>query len=425
MKVAIVGTGGREHCLGYRISSSEECEKIYFLSGNAGTTAVGENVEVNQGDNQAILKFCQEKSIDFVIIGPEKPLVDGLSDMLRENNITVFGPSGNAARIESEKSYAKMIMKKYSVPTAEYKEYSRSERGEVLEYLKKVSYPVVIKADGLAAGKGVLICGSYAESESAINDIFQSNIFGSSGDKVIIEEFLKGEEATIFAITDGEGYVTLPAAQDHKRIGDGDTGKNTGGMGAYAPAPVITPLLLEEIKRNIIEPTLKGLRAENNPFTGCLYCGLMITQEGPKVIEFNCRFGDPETQVVLPIVEGDFLRLLYSAATGKLDAKSVWYGSKSAVCVVAASQGYPDKYESGFPIKGLGTLDSEKYYAFHSGTKSMNNVVLTNGGRVLGLTAILGENNLRLAIKEAYSGIEKIDFKNIYYRKDIGSKALK
>lgn len=424
MRVAIVGTGGREHCLGYRISSSEQCEKIYFLSGNAGTSAVGENVEISQSDNQAILQFCQDKKIDFVIIGPEKPLVDGLSDLLRGNNIAVFGPSAKAARIESEKSYAKMIMNKYSVPTAAYKEYSRSESKEALDYLRKASYPVVIKADGLAAGKGVLICSSFYESESAINDIFQSNIFGSSGDKVIIEEFLEGEEATVFAITDGENYVTLPAAQDHKRIGDGDTGKNTGGMGAYAPAPVITPPLLEEIKRSIIEPTLTGLRSENNPFTGCLYCGLMITPEGPKVIEFNCRFGDPETQVVLPIVEGDFLGLLYSAASGKLDAKSVWYGSKSAVCVVAASQGYPDKYESGLPIKGLADLDPDKHYAFHSGTKFLNNEVTTNGGRVLGLTAILNENNLRLTIDEAYSAMKKISFKNIYYRKDIGSKAL-
>jgi len=425
MKVAIVGTGGREHCLGYRIGSSEDCDKIYFISGNAGTIALGENVEINQNDSKAILKFCIDNGVDFVIIGPEKPLVDGLSDLLRADNITVFGPSGTAARIESEKSYAKMIMKKYSIPTADYKEYSREERTEALEYLSKVTYPVVIKADGLAAGKGVLICGSYEESEIAINDIFENNIFGSSGDKVIIEEFLQGEEATIFVITDGENYVTLPAAQDHKRIGDGDTGKNTGGMGAYAPAPVMTPLLLEEIKRSIIEPALRGLREENNPFTGCLYCGLMITHLGPKVIEFNCRFGDPETQVVLPIVEGNILRLLYSAAIGKLEEDSVWYGNKTAVCIVAASDGYPDKYESGFVIQGLEDLNTEKFQTFHSGTKVVNNEILTNGGRVLGLTAILEENNLKLAIKQAYSGIEKIHFNNIYYRKDIGHKALK
>ncbi|HPO57035.1 MAG TPA: phosphoribosylamine--glycine ligase [Ignavibacteriaceae bacterium] len=425
MKVAIIGNGGREHCIGYRIKSSPDCDRLYFIKGNGGTKSIGENIDIDEGKSDEVVKFCLENEVEFVIIGPEKPLVEGLADLLRNAGITVFGPSGNAARIESEKSYAKMIMKKYGVPTANYREFTRSGKSEAIDYLRAIPHPIVIKADGLAAGKGVIICKRFEESESAIKEIFEDNIFGKSGDRIVVEEFLEGEEATIFAITDGERYITLPAAQDHKRIGDGDTGKNTGGMGAYAPAPIITANLLEEIKSRIIEPTLDGLRKEKNSFSGCLYCGLMITKEGPKVIEYNCRFGDPETQVVLPIIEGDLLKLLYSCATGKIDENTVWYGGKSAVCVVAASKGYPENFERGFEISGLEKLNTDQYYVFHSGTKFEGDKLITNGGRVLGLTALLKENNIAKGIKLAYKGMGEISFKNIYYRNDIAQKALK
>ncbi len=425
MKVAIIGNGGREHCIGYRIKSSPDCDRLYFIKGNGGTKSIGENIDIDEGKSDEVVKFCLENEVEFVIIGPEKPLVEGLADLLRNAGITVFGPSGNAARIESEKSYAKMIMKKYGVPTANYREFTRSGKSEAIDYLRAIPHPIVIKADGLAAGKGVIICKRFEESESAIKEIFEDNIFGKSGDRIGVEEFLEGEEATIFAITDGERYITLPAAQDHKRIGDGDTGKNTGGMGAYAPAPIITANLLEEIKSRIIEPTLDGLRKEKNSFSGCLYCGLMITKEGPKVIEYNCRFGDPETQVVLPIIEGDLLKLLYSCATGKIDENTVWYGGKSAVCVVAASKGYPENFERGFEISGLEKLNTDQYYVFHSGTKFEGDKLITNGGRVLGLTALLKENNIAKGIKLAYKGMGEISFKNIYYRNDIAQKALK
>ncbi|NLH59856.1 MAG: phosphoribosylamine--glycine ligase [Ignavibacteriales bacterium] len=425
MKVAIIGNGGREHCIGYRIKSSPDCDRLYFIKGNGGTKSIGENIDIDEGKSDEVVKFCLENEVEFVIIGPEKPLVEGLADLLRNAGITVFGPSGNAARIESEKSYAKMIMKKYGVPTANYREFTRSGKSEAIDYLRAIPHPIVIKADGLAAGKGVIICKRFEESESAIKEIFEDNIFGKSGDRIVVEEFLEGEEATIFAITDGERYITLPAAQDHKRIGDGDTGKNTGGMGAYAPAPIITANLLEEIKSRIIEPTLDGLRKEKNSFSGCLYCGLMITKEGPKVIEYNCRFGDPETQVVLPIIEGDLLKLLYSCATGKIDENTVWYGGKSAVCVVAASKGYPENFERGFEISGLEKLNTDQYYVFHSGTIFEGDKLITNGGRVLGLTALLKENNIAKGIKLAYKGMGEISFKNIYYRNDIAQKALK
>lgn len=425
MKVAIIGNGGREHCIGYRIKSSPDCDRLYFIKGNGGTKSIGENIDIDEGKSDEVVKFCLENEVEFVIIGPEKPLVEGLADLLRNAGITVFGPSGNAARIESEKSYAKMIMKKYGVPTANYREFTRSGKSEAIDYLRAIPHPIVIKADGLAAGKGVIICKRFEESESAIKEIFEDNIFGKSGDRIVVEEFLEGEEATIFAITDGERYITLPAAQDHKRIGDGDTGKNTGGMGAYAPAPIITANLLEEIKSRIIEPTLDGLRKEKNSFSGCLYCGLMITKEGPKVIEYNCRFGDPETQVVLPIIEGDLLKLLYSCATGKIDENTVWYGGKSAVCVVAASKGYPENFERGFEISGLEKLNTDQYYVFHSGTIFEGDKLITNGGRVLGLTALLKENNIARGIELAYKGMGEISFKNIYYRNDIAQKALK
>jgi len=424
MNVLLIGSGGREHAIALKIKQSNKLSALFCSPGNPGTENIARNVSMSINDNQSVLNFCTNNKIDLVVIGPEQPLVDGLADYLRNSGIKVFGPSTKAAQIESSKVFAKKIMIEAGVPTAKYIEFSESQLNQTIEYLNNVTYPLVIKADGLAAGKGVLICNSKLEAQSAIKEIFELKIFGKSGSKIIIEEFLVGEEASIFAITDGEHFVCLPAAQDHKRSGDGDTGKNTGGMGAYAPAPIITKILLEQVEREIIEPTLKKMRETGNKFVGCLYAGLMITESGPKVIEFNCRFGDPETQVVLPILDGDFLQLLYSAADGNLDKNSVKYSGGSSVCIVAVSAGYPNDYNRGFEISGL-DFSEDEILIYHAGTKKENNRILTNGGRVLGITSVLKTFDLVQAQKKAYEAIKKIHFDGMYYRKDIGEKAFK
>ncbi len=424
MNVLVIGSGGREHAIALAISKSKKSGKLFCAPGNPGTKSIAENISLNISDHKNVIEFCTSKEIDLVIIGPEQPLVYGLADSLRENSILVFGPSSNAARIESSKSFAKEIMTNVGVATAAYKEFSAEQFNETISYLKKSKYPLVLKADGLAAGKGVIICEDFSLAEKAVKDFFVDKIFGSSGDKIIIEEFLTGEEASVFAITDGENFVCLSAAQDHKRIGDYDTGKNTGGMGAYAPAPIVTEELQYKIEKEIIAPTLNELKRSGNKFIGCLYAGLMITESGPKVIEFNCRLGDPETQVVLPLIEGDFLELLYSAANGNVEKNLIKYSGGCSVCVVASSGGYPDKYEKGFVINGLDLTD-ENIIIYHAGTSEKNGDILTNGGRVLGVTSVINTNDLRTAKKIAYQAIEKISFKSMYYRKDISDKAFK
>jgi phosphoribosylamine---glycine ligase len=423
MNVLLIGSGGREHALAYKIHQSKSLDTLYLLPGNPGMKELGINVDINLRDFNSITKFCFDKSIDLVVIGPEQPLVDGMSDYLRENSINVFGPSKKAADIEAQKSFAKNLMVKYNIPTSGYVEFNAAEQDKSFEYIKTQKYPLVIKADGLAAGKGVLICSSVTEAENAIKDIFVDKVFGASGDKLIIEEFMYGEEASIFAITDGKDFICLPSAQDHKRIGDNDTGKNTGGMGAYSPAPVVTKEILSWVEEKIIAPTIKGMENEGCKFVGCLYCGLMITSEGPKVVEFNCRFGDPETQVVLPILEGDFLQLLFSASTGSLDKNAVTYSRGSAVCVVAASKGYPDSFNKGFEITGLNDVEND-IVVFQAGTKETDGKVVTNGGRVLGVTAITKETDFKLAKQKAYAALDKIHFDGIYFRKDIADRAI-
>jgi phosphoribosylamine--glycine ligase len=309
------------------------------------------------------------------------------------------------------------------VPTAKYIEFNSAMYGKAREYIKDKKYPCVIKADGLAAGKGVVICNTADEAEKTLQSFFVDKIFGESGENILIEEMLVGEEASVFAITDGKNFVCLPASQDHKRIGNGDTGKNTGGMGAYAPAPIVTKELMEEIAIKIIAPTIHALNAEGKKFIGCLYAGLIFTEKGAKVIEFNCRFGDPETQAVLPLLEGDFLKLLLSAASGEIDKEVIKYNGGSSVCVVAASSGYPESFKKGFKIFGLNDL-TEDCVVFHAGTKILDNKIVTNGGRVLGVTSVLKENNLAEAKKKAYHALEKIHFENIYYRTDIADKAI-
>jgi phosphoribosylamine--glycine ligase len=424
MNVLVIGSGGREHAIALKIKQSPKLSKLFCSPGNPGTENISHNIQLDISDHSKIKDFCSQNNIELVVIGPEQPLVDGIADYLKEFNIKVFGPSSKAAQIESSKTFAKKVMFEADVPTAKYVEFSSSQLIKAIAYLDELDYPTVIKADGLAAGKGVLICSDKSEAENAIREIFEQKIFGDSGNKLIIEEFLEGEEASIFAITDGENFICLPAAQDHKRIGDGDTGKNTGGMGAYAPAPIISESLSKEIETKIIKPVITQMMKTGNKFIGCLYAGLIITKSGPKVIEFNCRFGDPETQVVLPILNGDFLQLLYSAACGRLDINSVQYSGGSSVCVVAASKGYPDEYVKGFEINGLDLHDDE-IIIYHSGTKAENDKILTNGGRVLGVTSVLKEFNLVRAQKKSYEAINKINFDGIYYRKDITEKAFK
>lgn len=424
MRVVIIGSGGREHAIALKLSESEFLEKLYIIPGNPGTAQIATNIDINIKNKDEIVNFCINSDVNLVVIGPEQPLVDGLANTLRENDIYVFAPDKEAAEIEANKSFAKKIMQKAGVPTAGFIEFTPAMYEHAKDFLKSKKYPCVIKANGLAAGKGVIICSNYNEAETALKNILIDKKFGDAGNKVLIEEFLEGEEASVFAITDGEKFVCLPAAQDHKRIGDGDTGKNTGGMGAYAPAPLISDELLNEIKLKIIQPTLKAMAENSKKFIGCLYAGLMITNEGPKVVEFNCRFGDPETQVVLPLLKGDLFKLLYSAATGSLDEKAVEYSGGSAVCVVAASGGYPDSYQKGFEIFGLDNHD-EDIIIYHAGTKKEGDKILTNGGRVIGVTSVLAENNLLKAKEKAYIAINKINFQNMYYRKDIADKAIK
>jgi len=424
LNVLIIGSGGREHAIAYKIKESPKLSELFIMPGNTGTSQIGENVIINISKHTEVVHFCIEKKIDLVVIGPEQPLVEGLADHLREHRIKVFGPGKRAAVIESDKIFAKKIMQKAGVPTGYFIGFPSNMHQAVKEYLLNKKYPCVIKANGLAAGKGVTVCNSYDDAESFIEEIFDNKIFGEAGEQVLIEEFLEGQEASVFAITDGKKFVCLPASQDHKRIGENDTGKNTGGMGAYAPAPIITDKLMDEIKSRIIEPTLKSLSEDGREFIGCLYAGLIITSTGPKVIEFNCRFGDPETQVVLPILKGDFLKLLYSAANGNLDETAVEFNGSCAVCVVAASKGYPDSYEKGFEIEGL-NFSFPDVVIFHAGTKLDQNKIVTNGGRVLGITAINQKGNLASAKSKAYEALNKINFRNMYYRTDIADKALK
>jgi phosphoribosylamine--glycine ligase len=422
--VLVIGSGGREHALALKISQSHSVGNLFCLPGNPGTSKICKNVNINQSDFQKILEFCQNQKIDLVVIGPEQPLVEGLADFLREEKVIVFGPSKAAAQIESSKAFAKSIMKQANVPTAEYKEFTREKIIEANSFLKNSNYPIVIKADGLAAGKGVIICENFEQAKETIEKIFVENVFGDSGEKIVIEEFLIGEETSVFAITDGKDFITLPPAQDHKRIGDNDTGKNTGGMGAYAPTPLVDEYLFSEIEKKIIYPVINQLNQNGIPFVGCLYAGLIITKDGPKVIEFNCRFGDPETQVVLPLLEGDFLELLYSSAIGNLNKNAVKYNGGASVCVVAASEGYPDSYKKGLEIFGLENSDNQ-IIIYHAGTIEKDGKIFTNGGRVLGVTSVIRENDVLKAREKAYEAISKVCFDGIYYRSDIANRVIK
>jgi len=418
MNVLIIGSGGREHALGLKIKESKSVDNLYFMPGNGGTAQIGHNAEYKLSDLESIYKFCKYNAIDLVVIGPEQPLVDGLSDYLREKGINVFGPTKKAAVIEGEKSFAKQMMLENEIPTATFKVFKADEKEIALSFVKTTTYPLVIKADGLAAGKGVIICENLETAMVTIDDFFERGKFGDAGSKIVIEEFLSGEEVSVFAVTDGNEFLLLPPSQDHKKIFNGDKGPNTGGMGAYAPVSFLSQEIYDKIQNSIVIPTLSAMKRLGREFSGLLYFGLIITENGPKVIEYNCRFGDPETQAVLPLLEGDFAQLLFSVASGKLDKSLISVKrDKFAVSVVAASKGYPGKYEKGKIITGLDEITDSEIFVFHAGTKKVDNQIYTNGGRVLAVTSV--GNTIDEARKKAYENLSKINFEGIYFRTDI------
>lgn len=422
MNVLIIGSGGREHALAWKISQSSMVTNVYVAPGNAGIAEDANIISIDPMNFDQVLHCVNDHKIDYTIVGPEAPLAGGLVDFLMSKGCKVFGPAQKAAQIESSKIFAKNLMKKYGIPTANY--FVAQSIQEAVEYINsQPEGPIVVKADGLAAGKGVVVANDRKSAITAVEEMMGQKKFGEAGTQVVIEEKLEGPEASIFVLTDGENYVVLPASQDHKPVGEGDTGPNTGGMGAYAPAPLVTEKMMAKIESEIIEPTLTALREENASFAGCLYCGLMITKDGPKVIEFNARFGDPETQAVLTLIEDDLFLILKQIADGKLEFSSVRIKNESSICVVLVSGGYPGSYKKGYEISGLDEIKKiGNAKIFHAGTTVQDNKIVTNGGRVLNL--VVNADSLANARRMAYQLIEKISFKDMYYRRDIGVKGL-
>lgn len=417
MKILLIGSGGREHALAWKLAQSPLAEKIYAAPGNPGIAELAECVK-NISTNAEIVRFAQEKNIDLVVVGPEAPLVAGLVDDLSSAGIKAFGPSKAAAQLEGSKIFAKNLMKKYGIPTAKFETFDNLDAAK--SYIRSQGAPIVIKADGLAAGKGVIVAETLDDALSAVDEMKN---FGAAGDKIVVEEFMAGEEASILAFTDGETIIPMIAAQDHKRLNDGDAGVNTGGMGAYAPAPVVTEKVAELAAEKILKPVIAALKAEGIVYRGCLYAGLMIVAGEPKVVEFNARFGDPETQVVLPLLESDLVELMDACATGTLAGKEISWRDGAAVCVVLASGGYPKAYKKNLPISGLAEAKKLGALIFHAGTAEAGGQIVTSGGRVLGVTAL--DKNIRAAVDKVYRCVDAINFENVHYRRDIAARALK
>lgn len=423
MKVLVIGGGGREHAIVWKLKQSSLVTELYCAPGNAGIARDATCVAIAATDLDALLKFSLEHAIDLTVVGPENPLVAGIVDLFQNAGLKIVGPTAAAARLEGSKEFAKEFMRRHNIPTAAFQTFTRDQHAAARAYVASHELPVVVKADGLAAGKGVVVCTTGEEATYAIDAMFGENVFGDAGSTIVVEDFLLGEEASVFAMTDGTSYVTFAAAQDHKRIGDGDTGKNTGGMGAFAPAGIVTASIMERVKHEIIEPVLRGMRDEGCPFTGFLFCGLMIGPDGPKVVEFNCRLGDPETEVVLPLLDVDFAALCLACAESRMQDVDVSQYPGSAVCVVLASGGYPDAYETGKLIRGLDDAAALRdIQVFHAGTRLAAEGVVTAGGRVLAVTAIGKEQRLAETIARAYDAAGKISFDGAYYRRDIGKK---
>lgn len=420
MKVLVVGGGGREHALVWKLLQSPKVEKIFCAPGNAGIASMATCVDIKADDVTSLLNFARQENIDLTVVGPEGPLTAGIVDSFSEAGLKIFGPSAKAAAIEGSKVLAKEIMLKYNIPTAQYASFSNPE--EAIAYIEKHGAPCVVKADGLAAGKGVIVASSQAEAIESVKTIMTERAFGSSGDNVVIEECLVGEEVSILAFTDGETVIPMLPAQDHKQIFDGDRGPNTGGMGAYAPAPVCTPEVYRVAVEDVLIPMVKAMAAEGRPYKGVLYAGLMVTPDGPKVLEFNARFGDPEAQPVLMMLKSDLVDIMLAVISGSLKDTPITWKKGASVCVVLASAGYPGNYKKGDKISGLDQTP-EDIQVFHAGTELRDEQIVTAGGRVLGVTAT--GRDIPDAINRAYEGVEKIHFDGMQYRRDIGQKALK
>lgn len=421
MNILLVGSGGREHALAWKLSQSAHTDKLYAVPGNPGIAQFAECVSgISVEDNDAIVALAKEKNIGLVVVGPEVPLVNGVVDSLTAAGIKAFGPTKDAAELEGSKVYAKVVMRRYKIPTARSEVFGDPARAHV--YVRQMRQPFAIKADGLAAGKGVILTKTVDEAVEAIDYLMKEKAFGDAGNRVVIEEFMEGEEASVLAFTDGETIVAMPASQDHKRVNDGDEGLNTGGMGAYAPAPVMTPELSECVMEEILKPTIEGMKKEGRPYKGCLYAGLMITAKGPKVVEFNARFGDPETQVVLPLLKSDLVEVMLACVDGKLAETKIEWSDEAAVSVVMASGGYPGDYEKGKTIQGIKDAEAAGTLVFHAGTAEKDGGIVTAGGRVLNVVGVA--KDIRTAVDKAYAGVEKISFEGVHYRKDIAHRAL-
>ncbi len=422
MRVLLIGNGGREHAMAWKLSQSPKLTKLYVAPGNAGMEEIAQIVDIAVKDQEALLKFCKREAIDLVVVGPEAPLVDGIVDRFQKEGIKIFGPSKFAAQLEGSKAFAKEMIKKLSVPTAEFEIFTSAEKA--MDYIAQKGVPIVIKVDGLAGGKGVAVATSKPKAMEAIHKNMVKKVFGKAGEKIVIEECLEGEEASVIAITDGTSVKLLASSQDHKRIFEGDHGPNTGGMGAYSPAPVITEAVEKELTEKVFIPIVKEFQDLGHPFKGFLYAGIMMTAQGFKVLEFNVRLGDPETQAILPRLKNDLLELLLAAVDGKLSEIQLKWDDESCVCVVIASQGYPEEYEVGKRIAGLSSAkELPGIHVFHAGTKRQNGELLTAGGRVLNVVG-LGKGMFE-ALSRTYNAVDKIFFDKMYYRKDIGHKAIR
>lgn len=421
MKILIVGSGGREHALAWKIAQSPLAGEIYCAPGNPGIAEIAECVDIGAENIEGLYNFALKQKIDLTVIGPEDPLVAGIVDRFQDGNLAIFGPTKRAAIIEGSKVFAKTLMKKHGIPTGDFKVFDDIKLAK--KHLSASDFPLIIKADGLAKGKGVYVCRTPDEGDKCIDDIMKDKIFGPAGDRIIIEEFLSGEEVSILAFTDGKTILPLPPVQDHKAVNDGDKGPNTGGMGAYSPVPRITPELQYDFEENILVPVIHAMKKENRPYKGIIYAGLMITSTGPKVLEFNARFGDPETQVLLMRMKTDLVPILMSTAVNNMEDKEIVWNDGVSLCVVMAAGGYPDKYKTGTEIHGLERLKGlDNVYAFHAGTAVKDGKLVTNGGRILAITA-LGKD-FQDAHKTAYSAIQNISFEGAHYRRDIGVKAI-
>jgi len=426
MNILVIGSGGREHAICWKLSHGKLASSLHCAPGNAGTAALARNVPIAATDIDALLAYAKSEHIDLTVVGPEAPLAAGIVDTFRAEKLLIFGPTKAAARLETSKAFAKEFMTRHRIPTAQYRVFSAGQEADAREYLFSAQYPLVLKADGLAAGKGVVIAREYDEARHAAEAMLTGTAFGDAGTTLVVEEFLTGVEASVFALTDGNRFVTLAPAQDHKRILDNDLGKNTGGMGAFAPTPHVPMEILADIKIRIIKPTIDGMRADGIPFTGVLFVGLMLTERGPIVLEYNCRFGDPETQVVLPLLDYDLAALMRDIANGSLELNRVAIHDACAVCVVMASSGYPDAYETGKIVSGLDSIDetTEGIIVFHAGTSLHGDNIVTSGGRVFGVTALAEGKDFAGGIRLAYGAVNRIRYDGAYYRTDIGKKGL-